>query len=247
MSRLNIKIKEQKPNECLPACLQAIFEYYQIKISEEEIIEKISKNSFKLYDWDFQAGKLIIEKGLKAEIYSNVTLIFDPSWYNISRKTLIKKVKKLIIFFKKRNENFEKDPMKWGNFFCPSKWMAQQLVKEAETLLVFLKSGGTINFSPISKELIIKLIDLKTPVITHHNPTLLHRMKRRYNNQSDDIKGNTWGHAIIISGYTNDEFIINDPAGLTYEGSLVYKVNKDLLLESILRYNSQLLVIKKWI
>ncbi|MBU4580625.1 hypothetical protein KKB43_06470, partial [Patescibacteria group bacterium] len=34
MSRLNIKIKEQKPNECLPACLQAIFEYYQIKISE---------------------------------------------------------------------------------------------------------------------------------------------------------------------------------------------------------------------
>lgn len=243
MLKLNIKIEEQKANECLPVCLKDVFEYYKIKISEEEIIEKISQNSFKLYDWDFQAGKLIIEKGLKAEIYSNVTLIFDPSWYNLSRKSLIKKVEKLITFFKERNENFLKNQMKWGNFFCPSKWMAEQLVKEAETLLIFLKSGGTINFSPISKELIIKLIDSKIPVITHHNPTLLHRMKRRYKARPDDIKGNTWGHVIIISGYTKDKFIISDPG--FYKGSLTYKVDKDLLLESILRYNSQLLVIKR--
>lgn len=245
MPKLNIKIKEQKPDECLPACLKAVFEYYRIKISEEEIIEKISKNSFKLYDWDFQAGKLITKNGLKAEIYSNVTLLFDPSWYKLSNKNLIKKVEKLIIFFKERNENFEKDPMKWGNFFCPSKWMAWELVKEAETLLAFLKSGGKINFNPISKELICRMIDSKIPVVTHHNPTLLHRMKRRYNTQPNDIKGNSWGHVIIISGYTKNEFIISDPAGLTYEGSLTYKVNKDLLLESILRYNSQLLIIKR--
>ena len=45
MPKLNIKIKEQKSNECLPACLNAVFEYYKIKVSEEEIIEKISKNS----------------------------------------------------------------------------------------------------------------------------------------------------------------------------------------------------------
>lgn len=245
MPKLNIKIKKQKPDECLPACLRAVFEYYRIKSSEEEIIKKISKNSFKLYDWDFQAGKLTIEKGLKAKIYSNVTLIFDPSWYNISSKDLIKKTEKQIVFFKERNENFLKDPMKWGNFFCPSKWMAEQLVREVKTLLAFLKSGGIINFSPISKELIEKFIDSKVPVITHHNPTLLHRMKRRYNSQPNDIKGNSWGHVIIISGYTKNEFIISDPAGLTYEGSLEYKVSKDLLLESILRYNSQLLIIKR--
>lgn len=91
MPKLNVKIKEQKPCECLPACLKAVFEYYKIKISEDEIIEKISKNSYKLYDWDFQAGKLALEKGLKAEIYSNATLIFDPSWYKLSSKELIKK------------------------------------------------------------------------------------------------------------------------------------------------------------
>lgn len=245
MPKLNIKIKEQKPNECLPACLAAVFEYYKIKISEDEIIEKISKDSFKVYDWDYLAGKLAIEKGLKAEIYSNVTTIFDPSWYNISSKALIKKVEKLIIFFKERNKNYMKDPMKWGSFFCPSKWMARELEREVETLLVFLEAGGTINFNSISLKLIEKMIDLKIPVITHHNPTLLHRMKRRYNNRPDDIKGNTWGHVIIISGYTKNEFIVSDSGGLFYRGSLVYKVDKNLLLESILRRNSQLLIIKR--
>lgn len=107
----------------------------------------------------------------------------------------------------------------------------------------FLKSGGKINFSPVSKELIIKIIDSKTPIITHHNPTLLHRMKRRYKGHPDDIKGNTWGHVIIISGYTKNEFIISDPG--VYRGGLNYKMDKNLLLESILRYNSQLLIINR--
>lgn len=245
MPKLNIKIKEQKPDECLPACLAAVFEYYKIKVSEDEIIEKISKNSFKAYDWDYLAGNLAIEKGLKAEIYSNVTTIFDPSWHSISQKNLIKKVEKLIIFFRKRSENYLQDPMKWGSFFCPSVWMARELAREAETLRVFLKVGGTINFKPISLKLIEKMIDSRIPVITHHNPTLLHRMKRRHNKRPDDIRGNTWGHVIIISGYTKNEFIISDPAGLFYRGSLIYKVDKDLLLESILRRNSQFLIIKR--
>lgn len=244
MPKLNIKIKEQKPNECLPACLSAVFEYYRIKISEKEIIEKISKNSFKLYDWDFQAGKLTIEKGLKAEIYSNVPQLFDPSWHVISQSELIRKLEKSLEFFKSRSRNFENDSSLMS-FMCPNKEVANRLVRDAETSLEFLKAGGTINFNPISKELIEKITKADIPVIISHSPTLLHRMKRRNNFQPDDIKGDTWGHYIIISGYTKNKFIISDPAGFSYERSLVYKVNKDLLLESILRFSGQLLVIKK--
>lgn len=244
MSKLNIKIKEQKSDECLPACLAAVFEYYKIKVLEEEIIEKISKDSFKLYDWDFQAGKLAIEKSLKAEIYSNVPQLFDPSWHSISQKELIEKMKKSLEFFESRSKNFEKDP-NLMSFMCPNKEVAKRLVRDAETSSEFLKAGGVINFSPISKELIDKIIKANIPVIASHSPTLLHRIKRSYNFQPDDIKGNTWGHFIIISGYTKNEFIIDDPAGIFYEGSLEYKINKDLLLESILRFNGQLLIIKQ--
>lgn len=244
MLKLDIKIKEQKPDECLPACLAAVFEYYKIIISEEEIIEKISKDSFKLYDWDFQAGKLAIEKGLKAEIYSNVSQLFDPSWYSIAHNELIKKMEKSLEFFEFRSKNFEND-QSLMNFMCPNIEVAKRLVKDAEMSLEFLKAGGVIDFKPISKELIKKIIKARVPVIAMHNPTLLHKIKRCYNFQPDDIKGNSWGHVSIISGYTKDKFIVSDPAGFSYERSFVYSVDEDLLLESILRFNGQLLIIKQ--
>jgi hypothetical protein len=244
MPKINIKIKEQKPDECLPACLAAVFDFYKIKITEDEIIETISKDSFKLYDWDFQAGKLAIRKGLKAEIYSNVPQLFDPSWLDISQEKLIEKMEKSLEFFALRSKNFENDP-DLMSFMCPNKIVAQRLVRDAETSLDFLNAGGIINFNSISEALIEKTLKAKIPLIVSHNPTLLHRIQRCYNFQPDDIKGNSWGHYIIISGYTKSEFVISDPAGMSYRGSFVYKINKDLLLESILRYNGQLLAIKR--
>ncbi|MFH1522292.1 MAG: C39 family peptidase [Patescibacteria group bacterium] len=244
MPKLNIKIKEQKESECLSACLKAVFEYYQIDISEDEIIKNISQNSFKLYDWEFKAGKLAAEKGLNVKIYSNVSQLLDPSWHNFSQDELVKKMEKMLEFFIIRNENFEKDS-DLSNFMCPTKEIAERLVKDTEAALGFLKAGGVISFGPISKELIEEMIKANIPVIASHNPVLLHRMKRSYNSQSDDIRGYSWGHVIIISGYTGNKFIISDPDGLFYEKKLAYKVNKNLLLESILRYNGQLLCIKK--
>lgn len=244
MIKLDVKIKEQKENECLSACLKSVFDYYQVDNSEEEIINKISKESFKLYDWEFKAGKLAIEKGLKAEIYSNATQLFDPSWYNISSSNLIQKMKKVLEFAKYRNANFEKDP-DLRDFICPNKEVAERLVGDIEALLKFLTAGGVINFNPVSKELIEEIIESNVPIIASHNPTLLHRINRSYNFQSDDIKGSTWGHVAIISGFTDEKFILNDPDGMFYKKNLVYEIDKDLILESILIYNGQLLIIRK--
>ena len=244
MIELDIKINEQKENECLSACLKSVFDYYQVDNSEEEIIDKISRDSFKLYDWEFKAGELAIKKGLKAEIYGNVTQLFDPSWYNISSSDLIKKMEKVLEFAKYRNANFEKDS-DLKNFICPNKEVAERLVRDTEAVLEFLIAGGVINFNPISKELIEKIIESNVPVIASHNPTLLHRMNRSYNFQFNDIKGYSWGHVIIISGFTNEKFILNDPDGMFYKKNLIYEVDKNLMLESILRYNGQLLIIRK--
>lgn len=244
MIKLNVDIKEQKENECLSECLRAVFSYYEIDISEEKIIEKISTDSFKLYDWEFKAGNLAIDKGLKAEIYSNVTQLFDPSWFKLSRDELIVKVEEELVFFKYRNDNFEKDP-ELASHLCPHKEVAERLIKDAKALLVFLKSGGVINFRPISKELIVQKLENDIPVIILHNATLLHRMQRFDKDKSDDIKGLDWGHVAIISGENDNHFLISDPLGIFYEKKMVYEADKDMVVESIQRFNGQLLVVSK--
>ncbi|MDD3007126.1 MAG: hypothetical protein PHX30_06140 [Candidatus Pacebacteria bacterium] len=244
MIDLNVDIREQKEYECLPACLRAVFSFFKIEISEEEIIDKISKDSSKLYDWEFKAGKLAKEKGLNAEIYTNVSQIFDPSWMGLSANELIEKIKKELEFFVYRNDNFEKDP-ELMSFMCPNKIVAERLIEDAKATLAYLESGGIINFNPISKDLIDKKLSDNIPVIISHNPTLLHRLERFSEGKSDDIKGESWGHVVIISGETNDNFIISDPAGIFYEEKMTYEADKDLILESILRYNGQILVFNK--
>lgn len=244
MIKLNIEIKKQKDYECLSACLKAVLAYYNIDILEEEIIEKISTDSMKLYDWEFKAGKLAIENGLKVEVHSNVGQILSPSWYNLSQDDLIKKVEEEMQFFVYRSENFEKDP-KLLTSMCPHKLWAERLTKDVRAMLDFLKIGGVINFSPISKDLISQKLMNDTPVIISHDAAILHRMSRYGNGSPDDVKGDNWGHVVVISGDDGDNFLISDPAGMFYENKFVYSVDKDLLLESILRYNGQLLVISK--
>lgn len=244
MIKLDIDIKKQKEYECLSACLKAVLSYYEVDISEEDIIEKISTDSMKLYDWEFKSGKLVIESGLKMEIYSNVGQILSPSWASLSPDELIKKIEEELKFFVYRSENFEKDPELLTSM-CPHKLWAERLTKDVASMLEFVKAGGAINFNPISKELIRQKLVNNIPVIVSHDAAILHRMSRYSNGKPDDIKGDNWGHVVIISGEEGDNFLISDPAGMFYENKTVYEANKDLVLESILRYNGQLLVVSR--
>lgn len=244
MIELNIDIQKQKDYECLSACLKAVLSYHQVDISEEEIIKKISTDSMKLYDWEFKVGELAIENGLKVDVYSNVGQTLSPSWFSLSQKELIKKVDEELKFFKDRSENFDKEPDLLTSM-CPHKLWAERLTKDVSAMLDFLKAGGTINFNPISKELIGQKLANNTPLIISHDAAMLHRMSRYSNGKSDDIKGDNWGHVVIISGEKDNNFLISDPSGMFYEKKFVYEVNKDLVLESILRYNGQMLVVSK--
>jgi len=244
MEKLNIKIKEQKNFECLSACILAVFEFYRTDLGIDEIIKEISINSQKLYDWEFKAGTLALKQGLQVRIHSNVSQLFDPSWVNLNREELIEKLKEELDYSKKREKRIKKEPSQ-NYYIYPNQEIASRITGEIETIIDFLESKGKIDFSPISKEKIQDYIDNNIPVIASISPTLLHRMKRVYKNKADDIRGINWGHMIIISGYDDKNFIISDPGGNFYRNSFEYSVKKDLLIESILRYNGQLLILKK--
>lgn len=241
---LKIKIEEQMDFECLPSCLKAVFDYYNINISQDKIINCVSKNSFKLYDWEFKAGKLAVEQGLSVEIFTNVNYIFDPSWFKLEEGEILKKLKQEFNFSKNRQTEISKQPDQ-KVFIYPNKDIASRYTNEIKAVINYIQVGGRINFSPVSKKLIEDKLSENIPLIVSINSVLLHRMKRVFNNKPDDIRGVTWGHVVVISGYDKKRFKLSDPGGLFYRDSLEYWVDKDLLLESFLRYNGQLLVLKK--
>lgn len=244
MKNIELITNEQKNNECLPECLLSVCKYFEIDITLEDIIASVSTNSDKLYDWEFKAGTLIQEKGFKSTIYTNVGHLFDPSWNNLSNEELLEKIEEESKYFSELVDLIDNEP-KQNNFIFPNDLIIKRYKKEADALHIYLTSGGKISFEPISEKLIKSYIDKKSPVIVSINPTLLHNITRAYNNKPDDIRGIIWGHVIIISGYDEENFLLNDPGGDFYTGSRIYTKRIDKVIESILRYNGQMLVIEK--
>ncbi len=242
MKKLPISIKEQKNEECLSECLLSVFQYKNIPIDLDEIITKISTDSDKLYDWEYKAGNLFLEKGLKPTIYTNVSYLFDPSWHSLGSAALLEKLEKEAKYFQENLKKINKEPEQ-KNYIFPNKLIAKRYKKEVDAIITYLKKGGKISFEPISVSEIKKHIDADSPVIVSLSPTLLHKMKRAYNFAPDDIRGITWGHVVIIIGYNEDHFIIADPGGNFYKNAFEYEIGADSIVEAVLRYNGQMIVV----
>lgn len=246
MNKLNIKIKEQKEYECLAECLFSVFQYYKIDCSLDEIIENISINSDKLYDWEFKSGIFAIKKGLKPKIYTNVPYLFDPSWNDLSQNELLEKLKEEAKYFNERLRKINNEPEQ-ENFIFPNHLIADRYKKEIDSVVQYIENGGEVIFDPITVDGMKKYIDQGVPLIISHNQTLLHNMKRAFNYKPDDIRGATWGHVIAVIGYDGNDFIIADPDGMFSRNSLEYKINANRVLESVLRYNGQMIAFEEQI
>lgn len=241
--KLKFKINNQQIGECLSECLKSVFSYWNVKIDINEIVKKISKNSTKLYDWDFNAGSLAREKKLQAIIFSLVYQIFDPSWHHLTSVQLINKLKKEQRHLKQVQKKVIKRT--YRDFIGYDLNFLNYYIKGICKAESFLKARGKLKLQPISKDLIKSLLKKKIPLIVSHNSTLLQKQKRCYENKPDDIRGYAWGHVVVVFGFQNKDnsFFIADPDGKFNKGKLYYKVNQDLLIESILRYNGQILAI----
>lgn len=244
MKKININVNVQRDDECLSECLLAVFKYYNLNITLDDIISYVSTDSDKLYDWEFKAGSLALKNNLKPIIHTNVSYLFDPSWNGLDNDKLLAKLKEEARFFSEKLELVNKEPEQ-KNYIFPNKLIADRYKKEVDAAVEYVENGGRISFSAISANLIKEYLNKGVPLIVSLNPTLLHRMKRAYNFEPDDIRGIVWGHVVVIKGYENDNFIVADPGGDFYVGEFEYSMNMDGVIESILRYNGQLIAIAK--
>ncbi|MBU2566672.1 C39 family peptidase [Patescibacteria group bacterium] len=243
---LDIHTNEQKDFECLPQALFSVFNYYQLNISLDEIIETIShKDSTKLHDWFYEAGILGLKHGLMATIKSMTSYLFDPSWTRLDQPDLKEKLKLEADYLIELEKLIQQEPDQKICLYYNKAWV-KNYKNGALKAVEFLNEGGIIDQSPISKEYFVKCINDDKPVIFNHYPAILHNIERAYDCKPNDVKGFQWGHVAIVIGYNDkNQFYISDPSGMYYKKSNEYWIDADLLIESILRYNGEILFFNK--
>ncbi|MBW6441037.1 hypothetical protein K0B03_03330 [Patescibacteria group bacterium] len=235
---LPIKMQSQQPIECGPACLFAIFKQYNINnITEEEIISKVSKNSFKQRDWLYRLGAIAQEKELKTSVITLSTSVIDLSWQKLKMADLSEKIKKRKLWFNKIKRNPK---------IVSSEYLAEYELKinitELEAMIKYIKKGGFIKLQPLTLEIIKKIISQNKYIIAALDATIAFNSPRILKNKVNDIKGSTWGHIVIINGYKKNKLKIANPSR-RYTGHYYDWLDSNMVIEAIVRRDRNILVV----
>ena len=239
---LNIPIFKQPRQECGTTCLQMVLSYWGKHPPIEELKKECSIGSPKWRDWEYRLGLAALKRAFKPTVITMQTFTFDPTWFNLSKTDLIKKLKLELEISKKmtRETNTE------NRYFF---WHDPKLeIPEIESAIRYLEAGGEILFKPLSKDLIKNFLSKGAPIIAPHNPSIIHKIPRQDQTgsdwKSDDIGGSHWGHIVVVAGYDSDRFFISDPSDW-FVKSQKYWVEQDLFIEAVSQNDHQLLIIDK--
>ena len=212
---LNVPRIEQKVTKasgtCGPTSIQQILEYYGIETSLKDIM-----NGMFLFDRggtssDGAMGDYLLKQGFKVKIYTFDTKMFDPSWFKLSRKELLKKLQKSYNIsrgYKKYNYN---------------------------GFINFLKHGGKIEFKAITLNEIKNYLKKIYPIMVGVDDSLLYGVKRsRKTFYDDDIRGKVWGHEVVVAGFKKNKLFVVDPFPRnTFSKKGKYFVDAEKLLANI--------------
>lgn len=226
--RLPVRMLPQ-PDEttCGPTCLNAIYRYW----GEDESLPDVIDRTYRMQRGGTFAVFLAcdaLRKGYQATIYTYNLKVFDPTWFqpgvDIAERLRLQRESK-------------HDP---------------RLQQVTEGYLEFLRLGGRLRFTDLSRYLIRGLLRRKLPILTGLSSTYLYRTAREYGPQDvpDDVRGTPAGHFVVMAGYNRKErsVLIADPyQPHPYGPSLEYWVSIDravgAVLLGIVTHDANLLVI----
>ena len=214
--RLPVNMLPQ-PDEttCGPTCLHAIYNYWDADVSLSEVIERTHKlehgGTFAIF-----LACDALRQGYQATIYTNNLTVFDPTWF-VPGVDIAERLQ--------RQRKVKKNDTKL------------QLVTEG--YLEFLRLGGSLRLTDLTRPLIRGLLRRNLPIITGLSSTYLYRAAREYgpNDEPDDIRGLPSGHFVVIAGYDRKKrnLLVVDPYDLhPYGPSHEYWINIDRVLGAVL-------------
>ncbi len=171
---------------CGPTCLQALYEFYADDISLKEVIREVKqlKSGGTLA---VMLGNHALQRGYKATIYTYNLHVFDPSWFELSKRKLVENLKKQMEF----------------------KYKRRKLQVASKAYIKFLEAGGRVLFHDLDDKLIKGFLRQGTPVLTGLSATYLYGSEREVPqfNIYDSIKGEPAGHFVVVNGFDEDRNI----------------------------------------
>jgi hypothetical protein len=230
-NQLELEILPQPDDySCGPTCLHSVYNYYEDHIDLNEIMDDVPS----LEEGGTLAVLLAIhalKRGYSATIYTYNLQVFDPTWFNLRRKEIRKKLEAQL-----RVKTDEK------------------LRFATEAYIEFLRLGGRLRMKDLTAGLVRKYLKKSIPILTGLNATYLYNCAREFgpNMDYDDIRGFPTGHFVVLSGYnqTDRTVTVADPLqhNPAYK-SQYYDVTMNRLISSILlgiiTYDANLLILEK--
>lgn len=217
---------------CGPTCLHAIYRYYESSIPLEQVVREVKMLENRGGTIAAALGYHALTQGYRASIYSFNLNMFDPTWFNLDAKLLIRKLKEQLGY--KRSTKFK---------FA------------TEAYIDFMNAGGLMRFQDLTVDLLVTyLIDQRAPILVGLSATYLYRCSREVpaTTEYDDIKGEPSGHFVLLRSIdtAKGEVTISDPYHPNpLSENHTYKVKVEHLICAILlgvvTYDANLLVIKK--
>lgn len=214
--RLPVRMLPQ-PDEttCGPTCLQAVYRYWGGDVPLADVIARTHKlehgGTFAIF-----LACDALRQGYRATIYTYNLTVFDPTWF-VPGVDIAERLQ--------RQQAVKKNDAK--------------LQHVTEGYLEFLRLGGRLRLTDLSRPLIRGLLRHNLPIITGLSSTYLYRAAREYgpDDVPDDIRGLPAGHFVVIAGYDREKrsVLVADPYWRhPYSPSHEYWVNIDRLIGAIL-------------
>ena len=227
LSRLKLPVEMLlQPDEitCGPTCLHAIYRYW----GRDEPLQDVIDRTGKLERGGTVAVFLAcdaLQQGFQATIYTFNLMVFDPSWFggkvDIGERLLLQRAEKI---------------------------QDQRVQEVTAAYIEFLRLGGRLRLTDLSRYLLLGFLRRLRPIITGLSSTYLYRATREYGprDEPDDIRGTPGGHFVVVAGYDRPErtVLIADPYGPKRDYWLSIDRAVGAILLGIVTHDANLLVIQ---
>lgn len=206
-----------QPDEttCGPTCMHAVYAYWGTDVPLADVIARTRKlehgGTFAIF-----LACDALRQGYQATLYTYNLTVFDPTWF----------LPGVDIAERLERQRAEKTH-------------GARLQRVTEGYLEFLRLGGRLRLTDLSRRLIRGLLRRNVPIVTGLSSTYLYRAAREFgpDDVPDDIRGLPAGHFVVLAGYDREKgkVLVADPYWRhPYSPSHEYWVNIDRLIGAVL-------------
>lgn len=207
---------ERQPDytTCGPTALHAIYRYYGDPISLESVIEETPK----LPGGGTLAVHLAVHalsRGYEAATWMCNVRHMDPTWFQQPTDVIAK------LRARAKAKGLLTDP---------------RLGPALESATEYIELGGRLVWGDLTPDLIGNTLADGTPLLTGTNGTYLYQCSRETDEGPDDVRGEAFGHFVVLCGYRSEDQsvsiadpLLDNPA----HGTKYYRVSVHRLLGAI--------------